>query len=242
MSISRWNPWGEMMSLRDAMDELLRESIVERRVIGGGQSGSNFGVPVDVRESNDDYVIKAVLPGVKPSDVQVQVKGDTLTISGEMRDDDEGSAGRGSGQGQGQGQGQQQGPQPQQGQQAQQAGAGRTSGQPSQGSQVHGGARHQWLVRERRFGRFQRTLTLPTPVQSDQAQASFEHGILTVTLPKAQEARARSIPIQAGSQAGSQSTRRAIETEGHVQERGQAGSQSGDRSDETGNHASRPGA
>jgi HSP20 family protein len=56
----------------------------------------------------------------------------------------------------------------------------------------------QWLRRERWYGRFQRTLTLPRPVESDQANAEFENGILTVTLPKAQEARAKSIPIRDG--------------------------------------------
>jgi HSP20 family protein len=69
------------------------------------------------------------------------------------------------------------------------------SGEVKQEQQEQG---HQWVLRERRYGRFQRTLTLPRPVESDQANAEFEHGILTVTLPKAQEARAKSIPIRSG--------------------------------------------
>ncbi|MEO6398331.1 MAG: Hsp20/alpha crystallin family protein [Tepidiformaceae bacterium] len=52
-----------------------------------------------------------------------------------------------------------------------------------------------YLRRELRFGSFQRTLRLPPTVDADRAQAKFEHGVLTLTLPKKPEARARSIKI-----------------------------------------------
>src|SRR6266704_2284414 len=42
---------------------------------------------------------------------------------------------------------------------------------------------------ERFFGKFHRTLTLPKPVESDKAKASYKDGILTVTLPKTEEAK-----------------------------------------------------
>ncbi|KDQ55769.1 hypothetical protein JAAARDRAFT_133718 [Jaapia argillacea MUCL 33604] len=41
-----------------------------------------------------------------------------------------------------------------------------------------------WAVKERRFGKFSRTLRLPEGVQPDQVKASMEHGVLTVTFPK----------------------------------------------------------
>jgi HSP20 family protein len=53
----------------------------------------------------------------------------------------------------------------------------------------------QWHLRERRFGAFQRTVTLGTPVNSDKAQAEFEHGVLTLTLPKSETAKPRQIKI-----------------------------------------------
>lgn len=40
-------------------------------------------------------------------------------------------------------------------------------------------------------------MTLPGEVEPDQAQATYEHGILTITLPKAAHARARSIEVEA---------------------------------------------
>lgn len=41
------------------------------------------------------------------------------------------------------------------------------------------------------YGRFERTVRLPEPIQNDQAQANYENGILTLNLPKAEESRSR---------------------------------------------------
>lgn len=48
---------------------------------------------------------------------------------------------------------------------------------------------------ERFFGRFQRTITLPTPVAVDQIKAQYKDGILSVTLPKAEEAKPKHIDV-----------------------------------------------
>lgn len=53
-----------------------------------------------------------------------------------------------------------------------------------------------WLLRERRFGKFARTLTLPTEVDGAKAEAAIEHGVLTLRLPKAEAARPKSIKIK----------------------------------------------
>ena len=53
-----------------------------------------------------------------------------------------------------------------------------------------------YLIREQRYGRFERSLMLPTEVQSDKAQAEFENGILTVTLPKAEQVRPKTITVK----------------------------------------------
>lgn len=49
---------------------------------------------------------------------------------------------------------------------------------------------------ERRYGAFYRALALPDSVDSSKVEASFKNGVLTVTLPKREETRPRSIPIQ----------------------------------------------
>ena len=48
---------------------------------------------------------------------------------------------------------------------------------------------------ERHFGRFSRALTLPTAVAGDQVKALYKDGILTVTLPKAEEAKPKQIAV-----------------------------------------------
>lgn len=54
-----------------------------------------------------------------------------------------------------------------------------------------------YLVRERRSGSFERSVALPTAVQTDKAKADFENGILTIQLPKSEEVKPKSISIKA---------------------------------------------
>lgn len=54
-----------------------------------------------------------------------------------------------------------------------------------------------WHIREQRYGSFERSVVLPTDVVADKAKAEFENGILTVTLPKADEVKPRTITVKA---------------------------------------------
>jgi HSP20 family protein len=49
---------------------------------------------------------------------------------------------------------------------------------------------------ERFVGRFQRTVTLPAPVAADRVKAQYKDGVLTVTLPKTEEAKPKQIDVQ----------------------------------------------
>ena len=51
---------------------------------------------------------------------------------------------------------------------------------------------------ERRFGRFHRAVRLPDRVDVDKVEATFDNGLLTITVPKAEEAKPRRIAINAG--------------------------------------------
>ncbi len=152
MSISRWDPFGELVSLREAMNNLLEESFVRPRSGGGGGGGAPApaGLALDIHETPEAFVVTASVPGARPEDVDITVLGDALRISGQQRDER---------QEQGQG--------------------------------------NRWILRERRFGAFERLVRLPTTVQSGAAQAEFKDGVLTITLPKAEEAKPRSIPVRA---------------------------------------------
>ncbi len=54
----------------------------------------------------------------------------------------------------------------------------------------------EYHVQERRHGQFMRTLTLNVPVQADQAEAVFDQGVLTLTIPKAEEIRPKVIKVK----------------------------------------------
>jgi HSP20 family protein len=54
-----------------------------------------------------------------------------------------------------------------------------------------------WHIREHRWGSFERSIALPTEVTADKAVADFENGILTITLPKAEEVKPKTISVKA---------------------------------------------
>ncbi len=54
----------------------------------------------------------------------------------------------------------------------------------------------RWHLRERRFGEFMRSITLPNAVNADKIEAHYENGVLTLTLPKAEEVKPRKISVK----------------------------------------------
>ncbi len=61
-----------------------------------------------------------------------------------------------------------------------------------------------WYARELAEGTYRRSVTLPFMVDADAAEATFEHGILRIVLPKAEESRPKKVEITAGSTGGKQ--------------------------------------
>jgi HSP20 family protein len=55
-----------------------------------------------------------------------------------------------------------------------------------------------WLRHERPTGTFGRALTLPFPVDSEKVEATYNNGVLKVTLPKIQAVRPRTVPVKVG--------------------------------------------
>jgi HSP20 family protein len=56
----------------------------------------------------------------------------------------------------------------------------------------------QYLLRERTGGSFERTLTLPTEINPERVEAHYDHGVLRLTVPKAEAAKPRRIALNAG--------------------------------------------
>ena len=145
--IVRWEPFRDLVSLRDAMDRLFSESYIRPMgLLSSFGEGGTF--PVDVYETDQDVVLKASIPGAKPEDIDISIVSDTLTIKGHMEETTEVKEER-------------------------------------------------YVRRERRYGSICRTLTLPTAIQADKAEAKFENGVLTLTMPKAEEVKPKTIKIQA---------------------------------------------
>jgi len=56
--------------------------------------------------------------------------------------------------------------------------------------------REDYIHQERRYGGFSRSVTLPPGLQTDKAEATFEQGILTLTIPKAEEVKPKTIKVK----------------------------------------------
>jgi HSP20 family protein len=72
------------------MDRLFEDSFVSPltwRTIGGGND--SLMPPIDVHETADEIVVSAALPGIKADDVEITMTGQTLTMRGEFKADDE---------------------------------------------------------------------------------------------------------------------------------------------------------
>jgi HSP20 family protein len=69
------------------------------------------------------------------------------------------------------------------------------SGETQPGVEVDESA---YLRRERRFGKFARTVQVPRPVVAEEASASYKHGVLTITIPKVPEAQSKKVEITEG--------------------------------------------
>ena len=76
-----------------------------------------------------------------------------------------------------------------------------------------------YLLREKRSGRFTRALQLPSGYEAENCQASFEHGVLRLVFPKAEQARPRRIQIGGGGQPAIEGQSRPAESPGEGQTR-----------------------
>ncbi len=81
MAIVRWTPARELLSMRDQMDRLMDEFVSPvYRTARAGWEGAIASIPMDVYQTDNEYVVKATLPGVKADDLDVSIVGETLTI------------------------------------------------------------------------------------------------------------------------------------------------------------------
>lgn len=143
-NITRYNPWSDVVSLREAMDRLFEDSVLSPRfsTFFGGRA-----VTANLHETGDSFILQLPMPGVKPEDVDINVQQDVVSLKWQ------------------------------------------TSITTPENATTH--------YNGFQSGEYQQTFTLPSPINAERAEASYHDGILTLTLPKAEHAKARTIKVNA---------------------------------------------
>ena len=132
--------------LRNRIDRFLREAQVPAVDWLDRGAVRAWAPPVDLMETDEEYLLHIDLPGVSPDRTDLCLDGNVLTVRGE-----------------------------------------RHAGQGANEVRYH--------RQERPFGQFMRSFTLPTAVDRDAIAASYDAGVLTVRVPKLEDARPRRIAI-----------------------------------------------
>jgi HSP20 family protein len=127
------------------MDRLFEDFV--KRPLHIGDLGA-WGPAVEVADTQDTVVVKAQVPGVSKEHLQVNVTDETLTLKGELQEEEK-------------------------------------------KEEKH------YVRREFHYGAFSRTIALPAAVQVEKVQAQLKDGVLEITLPKSDKAKAKEIAIQA---------------------------------------------
>ena len=146
MTLQRWDPFNELRSMQETMNHLWRSFGAGTTE---GQEMETWAVPLDVVQQEDNFVIRASLPGVNPDNIDVSIEDNVLTNRGQSAHESEHKEGN-------------------------------------------------YLMQERRSGSFYRALRLPDTVDTDQAQPHYEHGVLTITIPKAESKKAKQLKVSVG--------------------------------------------
>jgi HSP20 family protein len=114
--------------------------------------GANY-LPIDVYETSDNIVVRAIVSGVGPDGIDIQFQGGVLTLRAKAEELDLPEAAT-------------------------------------------------WLVHEVTPGEYIRQITLPRAVDPDRARTTFENGVLTLTLPKTEDAKPKQIKVESAPQIG----------------------------------------
>lgn len=143
-NLTRYNPFSEVVSLREAMDRLFEDSFISPRL---SNTWSGRGGNTNLYETAESFTLQIPMPGVKAEHVEITVQQDTVSLKWE------------------------------------------TKVQFPEGATVH------WNGYQ--SGQYQQSFTLPAAINADGVEAHYNDGILTLNLPKAAHARARTIKVNA---------------------------------------------
>ena len=147
----------DVINLRQAMDRMFNETFTTGRgfpvnVVRKTGTGS-APIALDVYATDEQAVVLAAVPGVDPSQIEVRIEKNTVTVKGEI--------------------------------------ANAAASAEAKGA--------SWYLHELPYGKFERSLTLPWDIDLETADATFQHGLLRLTLPKAQSAKPKQIQVRVGA-------------------------------------------
>ena len=143
--LTRCSPVQEVFDLQGDMNRIL-SSFFGLVPFKGLARELFWAPPVDLEETKEEVVVRVEIPGIKKEEIKLHVQGDTLTITGERKQETE--------------------------------------------------VKEKTIHRlEGLYGKFQRVLWLPSEVEGSRASATYEAGVLTVRLPKSEQAKPKEISI-----------------------------------------------
>lgn len=88
MALVRWDPVRELDSFQSDMNRLF-DSFFSRREANGSSYARRWIPAMDLVETDEDLVLRADLPGLDRDDIEIEVKDNTLTVSGERKGEHE---------------------------------------------------------------------------------------------------------------------------------------------------------
>jgi HSP20 family protein len=148
-NLIRWDPFRDLSNLRLWAFRNEMDRMFENPLLDPFQSTA-FDLALDVAETDDEFLVKASLPGINADDLDITYTANVLTIKGDTKEEKEVDEKR-------------------------------------------------YHLRERRYGSFCRSVSLPSSVKPDKIEASYDAGVLTLHLPKAEEVKPKRIPVLSGS-------------------------------------------
>lgn len=151
MTLSRWQPFRELSSMRKQMDRLFEDmlSVSDNDWMGLHNMGGMWTPAVEIEEKDKELVLKAAIPGMDVKDLDVEVSEDRVTISGEHQSE------------------------------------AKTEDKDK-----------NYFHSEFHYGKFERVIPLPVAVKTDQIKSNFEKGVLTLTLPKVEDAPKKAVKVK----------------------------------------------
>jgi len=85
MSLTQWDPFRELLSLQERMNRLFDQTFSRSRSQAGEFDGGTWSPTVDLYESKDNFILKAELPGVEQSEIELRVDSNRISFRGERR-------------------------------------------------------------------------------------------------------------------------------------------------------------